>query len=183
MIEGVSQSGQLRFMLANPVRTIAVFLGTLYENNFFLDGLGKFGNVDLVIPVVSAASAAALLLGAALSVHERSSLTRRSAAGLFCLAVVYAGVVMAGLYITYTPVAMARVIGLQTRYFIPTYLMLCVLAAALLSGVLSPRFERSGGDTLARSVALGVSCTLAAVSAVLLFQHYFVGPVTILGYN
>ena len=78
---------------------------------------------------------------------------------------------------------MADFASFTDPYFIPTYLMLCVLAAALLSGVLSPRFERSGGDTLARSVALGVSCTLAAVSAVLLFQHYFVGPVTILGYN
>lgn len=182
MIEGVSQSDQLRFMLANPLRTIAVFAGTLYENDFFLSGLGRFGNLDLEIPAVAWGSAAVLLLGAALSVHERSSLTKKSAVGLLGLAVAYAGVVMAGLYVTYTPVAMARVIGLQARYFLPTYLMLCVLAAALLSHVLSPRFD-SGGDARARSVSLGVSSALAVASAVLVFQHYFVGPVTILGYN
>ena len=181
MIEGVSQSEQVRFVLANPLRTAAVFLGTLYENDFYLDGLGAFGNLDLVIPFVALASVVSLLLGAALSVHERSSLTAKSAVGLFCLAAAYAAVVMAGLYVTYTPVAMVRVIGLQARYFIPTYLMLCVLVAALLSHVLAPRFD--GGDARARAVSLGASALLAFASAALLFQHYFVGPVTILGYN
>ena len=181
MIEGVSQSEQIRFMLDNPLRTAAVFLGTLYENAFFLDGLGAFGNMDLAIPIVAIASVASLLLGAALSVHERSSLTGRSALGLLGLALAYAGVVMAGLYVTYTPVAMIRVIGLQARYFLPSYLMFCILAAALLSHVLAPRFD--GGDGRARSVSLGVSAALALASALLLFQHYFVGPVTMLYYS
>ena len=181
MIEGVSQFDQLRFMIANPLRTIAVFLGTLYENDFFLDGFGVFGNMDLSVPLVAAASVASLLLGMALSVHERSSLTFKSAGGLFGLAVVYAGVVMAGLYVTYTPVAMARVIGLQARYFLPSYLLLCVLGAAMLSHVLAPRFDR--GDGRARAVSLGASALLALASGVLLFQHYFVGPVTVLYYN
>lgn len=182
MIEGVNQIEQLKFMLANVFRTIAVFWGTLYENSFFLQNLGVFGNGDLPIGVINLLSPCVLLLGSALSVHEKSSLSKKSAVGLLAIAAVYAAAVMAGLYITYTPVSMVRVIGLQARYFIPVFVMLFILAAALLSHVLEPNF-RIQGDAKALNLSLCVCAAFAVVSAVLIFQTYFIGPVTVLPIN
>lgn len=173
MLPGVDQIPQLKFVLANPLRYLAVLAGTLYENNFFLGQLGVFGALDLSIPLLNLLSPCMLLFGAALSVHERSRLRALPAAGLGGLAVVYTAGVMTALYITYTPVGMVRILGLQARYLLPVFLMLAVLLAALLSHVLEPR--QSGEKPL--KVALGSFGLCGAAGAVLLFQHYFIGPV------
>ena len=170
----VNQVEQLKFVLANLPRTFMVFVGSLYERGLFLGELGTFGAMDLSIPVVQLFSVLALCLGAALAVHEKSSLTPKSAVGLLGLAVFYVFGVMAAQYITYTPVGLPHVAGVQARYLLPAFLMLFVLAAALLSHVLAP--ARAGGRR-AEGLALSACGAVAAISAVLLFQHYFVGPV------
>ena len=170
----VNQMEQLEFVLANLPRTFMVFVGSLYERGLFLGELGTFGAMDLSIPVVQLLSVLMLCLGAALAVHEKSSLTPKSAAGLLGLAVFYVFGVLAAQYITYTPVGLPHVAGVQARYLLPAFLMLFVLAAALLSHVLAP--ARAGGRR-AEGLALSACGAAAAVCAVLLFQHYFVGPV------
>ena len=104
-------------------------------------------------------------------------MTPRSAAGLGLLTALYTGGVLAAQYITYTPVGMVRVLGVQTRYLLPAFLMLFVLVSALLSRVLEP--ARPGGR--GAQVLCLCSCSgFALLSAVLLAQHYFIGPVCIL---
>ena len=75
---------------------------------------------------------------------KKCSLTPKSAVGLLGLAVFYVFGVMAAQYITYTPVGLPHVAGVQARYLLPAFLMLFVLAAALLSHVLAP--ARAGGS-------------------------------------
>lgn len=174
MIEGVAQIDQLKFILSNIPRFIAVCIGTLYENSLFLGQLGIFGAIDLEISLVNILSPAILMLGTALSVQEKSSLRLKPALGLFGIAAAYIGGVLAALYITYTPVGMVRIIGLQARYFLPAWLLLCVLLAALLSHVLAPAPHR--GEK-AHTAALYVCVGFALLAGVLLFQHYCVGPV------
>ena len=174
MIEGVEQLPQLAFILSNPLRYIAVLVGTLYENEFFIGQLGVFGSLDLPIPLLNILCPAVLLFCAALSVHEKSSLRPLPAAGLGALSVVYIAGAMTAMYITYTPVGMVRVIGLQARYFLPVFLMLLVLVAALLSHVLEPKLAGTGK---ALNVALVTAGGTAVLGAVLLFQHWFIGPV------
>ncbi len=174
MIEGVEQLPQLAFILSNPLRYIAVLFGTLYENEFFIGQLGVFGSLDLPIPLLNILCPAVLLFCAALSVHEKSSLRPLPAAGLGALGVVYIAGAMTAMYITYTPVGMVRVIGLQARYFLPVFLMLLVLVAALLSHVLEPKLAGTGK---ALNVALVTTGGTAVLGAVLLFQHWFIGPV------
>lgn len=173
MIEGVSQGNQLSFILQNPLRYCAVMLGTLYENSFFFFKMGEFGLLDLSIPVVSAGSACVLILAAALSTHEKSSLNIKSSVGLFALSATFIASVLTGLYITYTPVAMVRIIGLQSRYFIPAFLMLMILLSALLSHVLEPT-KKAGAK--AENLSLIICGSFAVISAILLCQHYYVGP-------
>lgn len=175
---GADTKAQALFMLQNPLRTLAVFWGTLFENDFFVLQLGVLGNMDLSIPVLNGGSALVLLLGSALSVHQKSSLTPRSCFGLLGLAALYTGSVLAGLYVSYTPVGMVRVIGLQPRYFLPAFLMLFILLAALLSHVLAPS-DSGRGTARAVELGLGVSVLFGLAGALLLFQYYFVGPVAI----
>ena len=179
MLDDVAQIPQLQFVLSNPVRYLAVMLGTLYENNFFVGQLGVFGAMDLPITAINLLSPMALVFGAALSVKERAKLKALPAAGLGGLAVVYAAGAITAMYITYTPVGMVRVIGLQARYFLPCFLMFGVLLAALLSHLLGPREDAD--EQGVRRAALGTFAAFGGIGAILLMQHYFIGPVCLIG--
>ena len=167
--ETVHGGQQLAFILANPLRYLSVLMGTLYENEFFVGQLGLFGWKDLSIPMLSLTGPLLLGFAALLCAEPQQGLGRRRTAGLGLFAAVYAVGAMTAMYITYTPVAMVRIVGLQTRYFLPVWLLLTVGVAALLRRVAAPR-------TGAQRLALPVFGTGALVGAVLLFQHYFVGP-------
>ena len=101
------------------------------------------------------------------------ALGRRRTGWLGVFGLVYAVGAMTAMYITYTPVAMVRIVGLQTRYFLPVWLLVVVAAAALARRALAPRL------TAEKAAALAVPLCgwYAFAGAVLLFQHYFVGPV------
>ena len=165
--QGADQLPQLLFVLKNPLRYLAVMLGTLYENNFFIGQLGVFGALDMPIPLLNLASPAVLVFAAALSAHERSSLRPVPAIGLGALSLVYMAGAMTALYITWTPVGRVRIIGLQARYFLPSFLML--------SHVVEPRLK--GDEARPARLALALCTAFAVVGAVLLAQHYFIGPV------
>ena len=62
--QAVDSIAQLMFVLRNPLRTISVFLGTLYENDFFLGQLGLFGWKDLPISLLNLLGPVALLAAA-----------------------------------------------------------------------------------------------------------------------
>ena len=86
----VNGGAQLLFVLKNPLRYIAVLLGTLYENDGFLGQLGLFGWKDMPIAFISI-TAPPVLLAAAIAVPlvtDRSFAPLAAAAG-YGLAVWY----------------------------------------------------------------------------------------------
>lgn len=170
---GADMLAQLRFVLANPLRYLAVLAGTLYENRFFVGQLGLFGALDLPIEAINLLSPLALLLGAALSAPDAKALRPRRAAGLAVWALVYGAGAITAMYITWTPVGMVRVIGLQARYFLPVFLLLGAAGAVPLGRALAPQTD----GTAAGRLALGAGWLLAALGALLLWQHCFIGPV------
>ncbi len=169
--EAVNGGAQLAFVLSNPLRTVAAFLGTLYENDFFIGQLGVFGWKDLPIPLLNL-TGPLLLLAVALLASPGPGLGRRRALGLGGFALVYAAGAITAMYITYTPVGMVRVVGLQARYFLCVWLALLPGAAALLRRGLCPALPADR----ARGLALPLCGGYAALAAVLLFQHYLIGP-------
>lgn len=174
--EAVNGGQQLAFILRNPLRYLAVLWGTLYENQGFIGQLGVFGWRDLPIPVINLAAVVVLCLAAVLCAEGQQALGRRRAGWLGVFAAVYMAGAMTAMYITFTPVAMVRIVGLQTRYFLPCWLILGVLASLLLRrGV---RWQH--GKAKAESLSLAMCAALAAGSALLLFRHYFVGPVYVI---
>ena len=114
-----------------------------------------------------------LLAAALLCTPRTETLGRRRLGGLGVFAVLYGIGAMTAMYITYTPVGMVRIVGLQTRYFLPLWLLLVLGVAALARRVLAPRLTAAR----AQSLALPLCGGYALLGAVLLFQHYFVGPV------
>lgn len=169
----VDGAGQLGFILSNPLRYVAVLLGTLYENDGFLGQLGLFGWKDMPIAFLSLTGPPVLLAAALLCTSGQESLGRRRLGGLGAFAALYGIGAMTAMYITYTPMGMVRIVGLQTRYFLPLWLLLVLGVAALARRALAPRLT----PQRAQSLALPLYGGYALVGAVLLFQHYFVGPV------
>ncbi len=169
----VNGGEQLVFLLSNPLRTIAIFIGTLYENTLFIGDLGVFGYLDLPITAINIFSPLVLMLGVMLSVNKKSTLPVLPCVGLGTLGICYVGALLAALYLTYTPVGMVRVIGLQARYFLPAYLLFAILLCAVLSKFFTLRTAEV--DTV--KFALPVMASFGFLGAVLLYQHYFIGPV------
>ena len=114
-----------------------------------------------------------LLAAALLCTPSADVLGRRRTGWLSAFGLVYAVGAMTAMYITYTPVGMVRIVGLQTRYFLPVWLLAVLAAAALARRALAPRL------TAEKAAAFSVRLCgwYAFAGAVLLFQHYFVGPV------
>ena len=169
----VNGGEQLAFILSNPLRYLAVLLGTLYENDGFLGQLGLFGWKDLPIAFLSLTGPLVLLGAALLCTPPTEALGRRRLGGLGVFAALYGIGAMTAMYITYTPVGMVRIVGLQTRYFLPLWLLLALGVAALTRRALAPRLTAAKAEKLALPLCGGA----ALVGAVLLFQHYFIGPV------
>ncbi len=180
MLDDVGPLEQLFFVIKNPLRTVAVLWGTLTENQFFLTGLGNFGALDTYVPAVAWASIL-LLVAAAFAEAHRKPLSALTNAGLSIFTVVYAAAAMMALYITYTPVGMVRVIGLQARYFLPVVPAILVLLAQAL-GLLQRRagavYAVKQPVSPAAPAMLPLGFAVAALSALWLCEAYFIGPVT-----
>lgn len=169
----VDQMGQLKFVLRNPLRYLAVLIGTLYENNFYLGQLGVFGALDLPIPAINLLSPMVVLMGAVLAVPKQKPCCAVRSVGLSVWGLVYLAGAITAMYITWTPVGMVRVIGFQARYLLPVFLVWAVALTKALSHCLSLRVDTQKAE----AVALHISTGFAVMGAVLLFQHYFIGPV------
>lgn len=176
----VNGGAQLAFVLHNPLRTIAAFWGTLAENDFFAGQLGLFGWKDLPVNFLNLTGPlvllAAALLAAARPKQKDLFPNRRRVGGMAVLALVYAVGAMAAMYITYTPVAMVRIVGLQARYFLCVWLAWLPALAVLLRKTICPAMT----EQKAEAISIPLFAGYAALGAVLLFQHYFVGPVYVI---
>ena len=171
--ETVNQVEQLKFILANPLRYIAVLVGTLYENDFYLGQLGLFGAMDLPLTVVNLISPLMLLLGAVLAVPKKQKDSPWHGAGLFVWGLVYLAGSLTAMYITWTPVGMVRVVGFQARYLLPTFLVWAAAASQALGSAVTLRTT----PEKAEHTALFFGGGFALLTAVLLFQHMLIGPV------
>ncbi len=178
--QDVDQLAQLRFILSNPLRFLAVLWGTLYENQGFIGQLGLFGWKDMPIDALSVLCPALLAAGIFLSAPSMAGPeaeplreARRTGRLLAAFALLYAAGAMTAMYITYTPVAMVRIVGLQARYFLPVFGLLALPLSGRAGRLLAP----AGGAAPAERRALALFGGFAALAAVLLFQHYWIGPI------
>lgn len=135
---------QLMFIIKNPFRYLAVFLDTLINNAFFLFSGGTFGWLDVQVPLVSYLTPIFLIFAR----MDNSYSVKKGDRGLvrlfFLCSVLTYGVVMTGLYLSWTPVTLPQIIGLQMRYMLPAFAGFCLLLAYLIR----KKFSSSPGSGL-----------------------------------
>ena len=165
--------GTAEICAGKPAAHLYGVCGLAVRARLVLGELGTFGAMDLSIPVVQLFSVLALCLGAALAVHEKSSLTPKSAVGLLGLAVFYVFGVMAAQYITLYaggPAPCGGRAGAVSAACISDAVCAGGRAVKPCAGACPRRRRaprRGAGAFRMRAVA--------AISAVLLFQHYLRG--------
>lgn len=113
---------QLKFILSNPLRYAAIFFDTLKNNSFFLFSGGLFGWLDVKIPLINYLTPVIVLLATVkqANIFRKEDLSKTI--WFFICGILTYGVVMTGLYITWTPVTLPQIIGLQMRYMVPAFL-------------------------------------------------------------
>lgn len=166
---------QLGMIARNPFAFVAHLLLSIYEDNAYLFDLGRFGWMDLVVPLVGGLSVLTLCLGTVLGTAEKTDDKRGAVAGLCLMGLLYGGAVLAGMYVLDTDVGSIRVTGQQPRYFLPAFLLLFLAGCVALSGVLRPRLDTKTAALKRENAVLWTCAAVAVLAAVLVFQNYYVG--------
>ncbi len=113
---------QLKFIISNPVRYFSVFMHSMIANDFFIFKSGLIGAIDLNIPLINALTP---LLLAYCCIGQANLVKKKDAKlvlGLFITAILTYVVSATGLYISWAPVTLPEIIGLQMRYFTPGFM-------------------------------------------------------------
>ena len=115
-------AAQLMFILRNPLRYGAVFADTLKNNAFFLFSGGTLGWLDVNLPLINYLTPVVVIMACIkqASVFDRADIGK-TAAFFICAVLTYA-VAMTGLYLSWTPVTLPQIIGLQMRYMYPAFM-------------------------------------------------------------
>lgn len=120
-------AAQLMFVLKNPLRYLVVFLDTMRNNSFFISTGGLFGWIDVDIKVISTFTPVVLLLAAFKNAPLLKKEDINRVVIFFITALLTYAVCATGLYLTWTPVTLPQIIGLQMRYFIPAFMGILML--------------------------------------------------------
>ncbi len=113
---------QLIFILKNPLRYRAVFADTLKNNSFFLFSGGMLGWLDVNLPLVNYLTPPVVVFACIKQADKfRKSDLNKTVMFFICGILTYA-VAMTGLYLSWTPVTLPQIIGLQMRYVYPAFM-------------------------------------------------------------
>ena len=170
-MENSDPAAQLIFILKNPLRYRAVAFDTLLNNSFFLFSGGLLGYLDVKLSLVNYLTPVAVIL---CCVKQRNIFTRederKTLRFLICSLLTYA-VVVTGLYLSWTPVTLPQVIGLQMRYFYPAFMGFCMVLGQYFGKRTKPDVKNTDMSCVVTSC---VFCVVAA--ALMLITYYLPRP-------
>jgi uncharacterized membrane protein len=117
----ISVSGQIYFILANPLEFIFIVLNTILGNyhNFIVMFVGNFGRIDTPLP--DSLIYIFIIVLSLVSILDKSRVNivlKQKLIPLIILLIVFISV-FALEFITWTPVGSVSIAGIQGRYFIP----------------------------------------------------------------
>lgn len=160
---------QLKFILSNPLRYLVVFIDTLRNNSFFLSSGGLFGWIDVDIKIISFFTPVVLMVNTFKASHRLEKKDLGKVIVFFITTLLTYGVVLTGMYLSWTPVTLPQVIGLQMRYVMPGFMGILLVAAYWAKGYMAKPEKETKGEVSA--VWTGYLFSLAA--AALLFLAYY----------
>ena len=175
---GVDPGRQLAFVFSNLPRYLAVLLYSVYRDKANLFTSGNFGWMDMTVPFVSYVAPLFLLFASGVSALEGAREKLRTAWVFRATAVLMYGFTYTGMYLTSTPVSLPEINGVQTRYLLGALFALFALASMLMGRTMALQNLRPGlpQKTPPAWRVLHYGFCFALVSALLLFQAYYIGP-------
>lgn len=175
---GVDPGRQLAFVFSNLPRYLAVLLYSVYRDKANLFTIGNFGWMDMTVPFVSYFAPLFLLFASGVSALEGAREKLRTAWVFLATAVLMYGFTYTGMYLTSTPVSLPEINGVQTRYLLGVLFALFALASMLMGRTMALQNLRPGlpQKTPPAWRVLHYGFCFALVSALLLFQAYYIGP-------
>ena len=158
---------QLIFILKNPLRYVAVFADTLKNNAFFLFSGGLLGWIDVNLPLINYLTPVVVLLACTkqAGVFEKEDMGKTIA--FFVCSILTYGVVMTGLYLSWTPVTLPQIIGLQMRYMYPAFMGICMV----IGQYFSTRVDKNAKNSDYSCICTGYVFTIIA-AALMLIVYY-----------
>ena len=177
-------AAQLMFIIKNPLRYFVVFLDTMRNNSFFLFTGGLFGWIDVDIKLISNLTPLVLALAA----FKNAPLLRKEdftrVAVFFATTLLTWAVCATGMYLSWTPVTLPQIIGLQMRYFIPGFMGILMVIAYWAKSYMHGRTDIAASEAIAgkapaNTMAKGECSTVwigfgfALVAIALLFAAYY----------
>ena len=174
---GINPSEQLAFIFSNLPRYFAVLLYSLYRSNAYLFEIGIFGGLDMTVPFVNCFAPLLLLFAAAVSAFEGAREKLRTALVFLATAVLLYGFTYTGMYLTSTPVSLPEINGVQVRYLLGALFALFALASMLMGRTMALQDPRKGAPQKTHPAwrVAHYSFCFALISALLLFQSYYIG--------
>lgn len=168
---------QLKFILSNPVRYVAVFLYSVYLNKAEMFSMGVFGWRDMVVPFVSYFTPVVLCVAAAFCAWEGARESAKNNLLVALSAALLYAFTYTGMYLTCTPYTMVQIVGVQSRYLLPAFFCLLVLFASLAgkSMQLQNAEKLTTQKTPPEWRMAHISFVFGIISALLLFQSYYIG--------
>lgn len=170
-MEDSNPSAQLMFILSNPLRYFVVFLDTLRNNSFFLSTGGLFGWIDVDIRLISFATPIMLLWATA----KNAPLLRKDDLSktviFFITTLLTYAVVLTGMYLSWTPVTLPQVIGIQMRYVLPGIFGILMVAGYWLKGYMKAPCEEYAEK--GEKTVVWAYYVFSLLSAALLFAAYY----------
>ncbi len=121
-INGTDPLAQLIFIISNPFRYLAVFIDSMFDNNFFIFSAGILGAIDVNLVFINLITPILILINIIKQSYVFKKADLSLTIHLFIMAVLTYIVCATGLYLSWAPVTLPAIIGLQMRYFIPAFI-------------------------------------------------------------
>lgn len=174
---GIRPGDQMKFILSNPVRYLAVFVYSVYLNKGELFSGGVFGWRDAIVPFVSYFTPLLLMLSAGFDALCGARAKAKTGWLLGLTGVLFYGFTYTGMYLTSTPYTMVQILGVQTRYLLAAFFVGFALMAMLCGKTME--LQKMTRETTQKTPPewrmLHISFVFAVISALLLFQTYYIG--------
>lgn len=160
-------ASQLMFILKNPLRYAAVFVDTLKNNAFFLFSGGLLGWMDVNLPLINYLTPVIVLMACVkqAGVFEKADISKTTV--FFICSILTYGVAMTGLYLSWTPVTLPQIIGLQMRYMYPAFMGFVMVIGQYFSTKVDKKAYKSDYSCICTSYVFTI------IAAVLMLIVYY----------
>lgn len=171
VLPGVDIQAQIKYILSNPFRYLAILLVDGYQNAFYIGRNGQFGWLDvdtILTPFLTVLTLFVVSILGTKSALKDYRKWENTLLGL--LSVVFYGIVITGFYCACSTLGSSSILGVQARYLIPIIPCISILMA---NGWSFLKVSVVTDEDYNEAVALWICSGTAVIAAAELFLNNF----------